>query len=98
MLHRVGEGGPVTYPLFGGEGAADFLAPFLPQDVCVGGPEQQLDELSIAAQATQSIQIAADASFAAQMPDEEYGIALELFRRRCLRQIQGLHSIRCPAW
>ena len=32
------EGGPVTYPLFGGEGAAEFLAPHTPEDVCVGGP------------------------------------------------------------
>ena len=31
------EGGPVTYPFFGGEGAAEFLAPFLSEDVCVGG-------------------------------------------------------------
>ena len=33
FLHRVPEGGPVTYQLFGGEGAAEFLAPYTPEDV-----------------------------------------------------------------
>ena len=50
------EGGPVTYPLFGGNGAAEFLAPYTPEDVCVGGAEQQFDELGTPeAQVTQSI-------------------------------------------
>ena len=37
MLHRVPEGGPVTYPFLSREGKDEFLAPFRPGDVCVGG-------------------------------------------------------------
>ena len=39
----------MTYPFFGSEGKAEFLAPFTPEDVCVGGQDrcgsdQQLDQ------------------------------------------------------
>ena len=67
------EGGPVTYPLFGGEGAAEFLASLTPEDVCVGGldqggPDQQLDELGTAAQeALAAIETGMDAFIAAQL-------------------------------
>ena len=54
FLHRVPEGGPVTYQLFGGEGAAEFLAPYTPEDVCVGGTE----DLDAAETEQQLVQIA----------------------------------------
>ena len=80
LLHRVPEGGPVTYPLFGGEGAAEFLAPLTPEDVRVGGPDQgesdqQFDELSTAVQeAPAAIETSMDASIAAQRQKEEHAL------------------------
>ena len=77
VLHRLPQGGPITYPLFGGEGAAEFLAPFTPEDVCVGGPDQggpdkQFDELGIAAQeALAAIETGMDAFVAVQLQQEE---------------------------
>jgi len=77
LLHRLPEGGPITYPLFGGEGAAEFLAPLTPEDVCVGGPgqggpDQQFDELSTAAQeAPAASETGMDAFMAAQLQQEE---------------------------
>ena len=74
------EGGPVTYPLFGGEGAAEFLAPLTPEDVCVGGPDQgesdqQFDEHSTAAQeAPAAIETSMDASIAVQLQKEEQAL------------------------
>ena len=80
LLHRVPEGGPVTYPLFGGEGAAEFLAPLTPEDVCVGGPDQgesdqQFDELSTGVQeAPAAIETSMDASMAARLQEEEHAL------------------------
>ena len=44
FLHRLPEGGPVTFPLFGVMGAYTFLAPHMPCDVCVGARRTQLRE------------------------------------------------------
>ena len=77
LLHRLPEGGPVTYPLFGGENAAKFLAQFTPEDVCVGGPgqggpDQQFDEISTAAQeALAASETGMDVFIAAQLQQEE---------------------------
>ena len=38
----------MTYPFFGSEGRDEFLAPFTPEDVCVGGA-QAVNDASIAA-------------------------------------------------
>ena len=51
----------MTYPFFGSEGKAEFLAPFTPEDVCVGGP-------GIAQQRAQELN---DASIAASLQQEE---------------------------
>ena len=73
MLHRVPEGGPVTYPFFGSEGKAEFLAPFTPEDVCVGGQDrcgsdQQFDQPGIAEPKAQERN---DAALAARLQQQE---------------------------
>ena len=67
MRHRVPEGGPVTYPHFGGGGAAKFLIKV--DDVCVGGPDQSVSDQQFGKPGTteQQAQELNDASIAAQL-------------------------------
>ena len=87
LLNRVPEGGPVTYPLFGGEGAAEFLAPFLPEDVCVGGAasldasethEEDVQDLGVGgagAPDSQQDQVVMDAAFAMATLHDEHSLS-----------------------
>ena len=63
----------MTYPFFGSEGKAEFLAPFTPEDVCVDGqdgcgPDQQVDQLGTTEPKTQERN---DAALAANLQRQE---------------------------
>ena len=63
----------MTYPFFGSEGKAEFLAPFTPEDVCVGGQDrcgsdQQFDQPGIAEPKAQERN---DAALAARLQQQD---------------------------
>ena len=71
MRHRVPEGGPVTYPLFGGGSVAEFLIQV--NDMCVGGPDQSVSDqkpgqLGITERKAEELN---DASIAAHLQQDE---------------------------
>ena len=77
LIHTVAEGGPVTYPLFGAEGLADFLRPFMPGDVYVGARSAQEHEDTAASggEELQNMQVASqELEYAEEIQDME-GVA-----------------------
>ena len=92
----------MTYPFFGSEGKAEFLAPFTPEDVCVGGPgiaQQKAQELNDASIAASLQQDELEAQGRASAPNASGQSSLRRSRtddemKELLRTLQVPHFVR----
>ena len=92
----------MTYPFFGSEGKAEFLAPFTPEDVCVGGPgiaQQKAQELNAASIAASLQQDEFEAQGRASAPNASGQSSLRRSRtddemKELLKTLQVPHFVR----